>query len=137
MIASTRNYFVERKPKTSTGTFKNPVREANFRNSHIAVHNKKGPTPKTQNPILGIYIATKLQDPSRLLRLAELVWKISGGKKRGGTRAETSTGTCKNLVREANFRNSHIAVHNKKKPRPKSATPDSRHLHSYKIPGPI
>ena len=59
--------------KTSTGTFKNPVREANFRNSHVAVHNKKRPRPKTQNPVLGIYIATKFQDPSRLLRLAELV----------------------------------------------------------------
>ena len=35
------------------------------------------PTPKTQNPILRIYRATKFQDSSRLLRLAELVWKIS------------------------------------------------------------
>ena len=59
--------------KTSTGTFKKPVREANLRNSHIAVHNKKRPRPKTQNPVLGIYIATKFQDPSRLLRLAVLV----------------------------------------------------------------
>ena len=70
------------------------------------------PTPKTQNPILGIYTATKLQDPSRLLRLAELVWKISVHKYVRGARAKTSTGTCKNLVREANFRNSHTAVHN-------------------------
>ena len=41
---------------------------------------KKTPTPKMQNPILGIYIATKLQGPSRLLRLAKLVWKISANK---------------------------------------------------------
>ena len=115
---SARNYFVEREPKHWPGHSKTlsvrPISGIHM----LLFTTKKGPRPKTQNPVLGIYIATKFQDPSRLLRLAELVWLLSTRNYFVLREPKTSTGTFKNLAREANFRDSHIAVHNKNRADP-------------------
>ena len=136
-LLSARNYFVEREPKHWPGHSKTlPVRPIS--GIHILLFTtENGPTPKTQNLILDIYIATKFQDPSRLLRLAELVWLLSARNYFVEREPKHWPGHSKTRSVRPISGIHMLLFTTKKGPRPKTATPHSRHLHSYKITGPI